>query len=495
MIGEGLRAAHPDAAQTLVALGGSGQTVGSWSNIEKSSLTKPQTLDVKRYDVQTELSLPADGIVVMLGMNDVLSPSLRDTQADIDKWAVTYETLVKTLQARTHARYVGVAQVTPCTENKLSPKNLVLAKLNAQIARIAKADGFSLLPTNDTAWSVLAEGRTWNANFHVAGDTVHPTGAGHIAIAIGMLTGFGETAGAQALRDKRLATEFANSAGTLPALTLQIESKPAVSNPNRTRDVTVRFFWHPAAGTADAPTAHLTSPDGFTPAKDVRGATGEFHVTGMCDWLTTPFSVTATAGTITKTATAVIPAAWIAGATPPNQPGWTVRNPWTFDPAAGALPFDDRIATGAAFSDSTLTVGNEPLTWTRYTPCIDYVGGADPNSVDFAAVSFFGNFSDGYAARWIYSPKERPVQLSFATSGWGGTDHLQVWVNGTSVYAGHFGRVPKAEAVAPATLKSGWNSLTFKSAHLQWLWQVSVAVNGVAGDDLADLRYATVPGK
>ncbi|HEY3332182.1 MAG TPA: GDSL-type esterase/lipase family protein [Capsulimonadaceae bacterium] len=494
LIGEGLKAAHPDAAQTLVALGGSGQTVGSWAGIEKNSRTTSQTLDVKKYDVKTELDTPADAIVVMLGMNDVLSPSLKDTPADIEKWATTYEALVQALKARTGAKIVGVATVTPCTEDPKSAKNRVLAKLNEQIARIAKADGFALLPTNETAWSIQAEGRTWNSQFHITNDTVHPSGPGHLAIAMGMLTGLGEPIAAKYLRDGKLAQEYVRAAGALPILVTQIAATSIAANPDR-KDVVIRYWWHGATGATDAPTVHLASPEGFSAAKDLHTPQGEFRTAGVCDHLTTAFTVTATAGAASKTSTATLPASWIAGITPSVMAGWTVRNPWTFDPAVGAVPIDEKLATGVGFGDSAIMSGTTPIEWTRFTPSNEYVGGADPNSIDFSGVGFFSSFSTGYAARWIYSPKERAVKLSFASSGWGGSDHLQVWVNGASAYAGHFGRVPKEQAVAETKLKAGWNSLVLKSAHLQWLWQVSVGVSPLAGDDLADLRYATVAPK
>jgi hypothetical protein len=44
-----------------------------------------------------------------------------------------------------------------------------------------------------------------------------------------------------------------------------------------------------------------------------------------------------------------------------------------------------------------------------------------------------------------------------------------------------------------AQLQRGWNLLVFRSSFVQWQWQLSIDVTGQAGDDLADLRYATRP--
>ena len=80
-----LKQRHPDATPKLVALGGSGMGVGNWIGVEKNSRTTEARLDVKEIGVKANLDQPADVLVVMLGMNDVLAPYIGGTDADLDK--------------------------------------------------------------------------------------------------------------------------------------------------------------------------------------------------------------------------------------------------------------------------------------------------------------------------------------------------------------------------------------------------------------------------
>ena len=79
-----LKQRHPDATPKLVALGGSGMGVGNWIGVEKNSRTTEAMLDVKEVGVKANLDQPADVLVVMLGMNDVLAPYIGGTDADLD---------------------------------------------------------------------------------------------------------------------------------------------------------------------------------------------------------------------------------------------------------------------------------------------------------------------------------------------------------------------------------------------------------------------------
>jgi hypothetical protein len=68
----------------VVALGGSGQTVESWRNVEfESRENATTTLDVPGVYVGPNLDQPTDRLVVLLGMNNVLAPSTADTPESI----------------------------------------------------------------------------------------------------------------------------------------------------------------------------------------------------------------------------------------------------------------------------------------------------------------------------------------------------------------------------------------------------------------------------
>jgi hypothetical protein len=135
-------------------------------------------------------------------MNDVLSPSFRADDADFDAWSTRYRALIAALRERTSPRLIALATVPLCTEDEQSPKNQAIASLMQRLNTVAREEKAVVLPVHEAMLEMLGEGRTLNADFHVTADFVHPNGAGHLAIAQGMLKGLGEAGAAQKLSDK-----------------------------------------------------------------------------------------------------------------------------------------------------------------------------------------------------------------------------------------------------------------------------------------------------
>ncbi|HEY9247959.1 MAG TPA: GDSL-type esterase/lipase family protein, partial [Rariglobus sp.] len=190
-IEKALRAVYPGGRAELVTLGGSGQSVGGWLGIEQASRTESRLLDVPKLDVRAELGRPADVLVVMLGMNDVIAPYVDESDASLDRWAGQYRQLVEALSGRVKPAVVALAGITLCTEDFSSPKNRLIDRLNARVRTLAERTGAVYLPVPDTLRAVLHEGRTVKPEFHVSYDSVHPDDAGHLAVAMGMLRGLG----------------------------------------------------------------------------------------------------------------------------------------------------------------------------------------------------------------------------------------------------------------------------------------------------------------
>ncbi len=196
-----LRETSPAGKHRLVALGGSGQSAGSWLSLEENSHGKEIMLDVKDVGVQTNLAQPADVLIVMLGMNDLLAPYVTERAEDLDAWALRYEKLVKALRARVKPRVTALATISLCTEDPGSPKNRVRAELNARLAKLAAAEQCVLLPVGEAMLEQLRKGRERLSAFHVTYDFVHPNEHGHRAIAIGMLKGLGEQTAASKISE------------------------------------------------------------------------------------------------------------------------------------------------------------------------------------------------------------------------------------------------------------------------------------------------------
>lgn len=201
---EALSAVHPDAKPDLVPLGGSGMGIGAWLGLAKNEAKQKHDLDVKGVEVAAALSQPADVMVVMLGMNDVLAPYVNETDASLDQWIANYRELISVLSARLKPKVIGLATITPQTEDPETPKNRVMARMNERISKLAVELKARLLPTNALYWDVLAQGRKTQADFTLAGDRIHPGATGHIVMAMAMLKGLGEDKAATWLREERL---------------------------------------------------------------------------------------------------------------------------------------------------------------------------------------------------------------------------------------------------------------------------------------------------
>ena len=497
LIGQGLAIAHPGWHNTLTALGGSGATVGAWLNVEKKSRDNPVYLDIKDNDVKATLDGGADVLVIMLGMNDVLAPALKDTPADLDAWAARYHDLIELLKGRAHPRVLALATITPCTENPDSPKNRVEKELNTRLVALAKQENAVVLPTHEAMVELLAEGRSYRSDFHITADFVHPSSAGHVAIAMGMLRGFGEgEAAAQLLENHEKNGKLLRPLATdLPTLAHILTEQPA-SPDESLRHFTIHYQWTPGAS-GEAPSVSAAVPAGWqvTPAS-LTGTSGDFQVSGPTDRLVNTVTLNGSAGDVKKQDDINIPAGWRVAAGGGKGLGWT--NNSDYDPTVDHLPIDQDLLQDRAFlKPAAFPTGDTPE-WQYYRASINFTGYDAPGSIDMAAVEFFKFHDLAYGARWIYSSKDRPVDVNLGTRAFAGNFGEAVLLNGDTLYQGKLFAVPGRKVTAEGKLHRGWNRLVFRSTYVAWQWQFSIDLAGKPGDDLADLRYATappVPGK
>jgi hypothetical protein len=124
---------------------------------------------------------------------------------------------------------------------------------------------------------------------------------------------------------------------------------------------------------------------------------------------------------------------------------------------------------------------------------IDYTGGANPGSVDFAAVTHARPFEAGYGARCIRSARERPVNVELGTQTFAGVMAMNVWLRGDRIYSGLINAEPGRKKRVAANLRAGWNTLVFCLNHITWQMQCTVKLTGTDDDSLDDLRYSIVP--
>ena len=490
LISEGLNLAHPADTHTLTALGQSGAQLAGWQNTEKKSRDEAVYLDVKGVDVKATLDGGAEVVVIMLGMNDLLRPAVKDAPADFDAWAMHYRELTEAIKARTHPRVIALATITPCTEDLGSPRNRVEGELNTRLAAVAKDENAIILPTHEAMVEFLAMGRSYKPDFHVTIDFVHPNPAGHLAIAVGMLRGLGENDAARQLLNKH-ASLLRPSDAELPALSYTLA--PQAGSPDEAaRHFTVHYQWTaPASSTAD-PVVTPTVPEGWKVSPTTTtGAKGDFQVSGPLDHLVNKITLDAKAGNLAKRAEVDIPAGWRMAWGNSHSLGWTPNS--VYDPAKDQLPLDQLLLQDVTYkTPATFPTGETPP-WEFYLASINFGGGGKPGCIDMAAVTYAKPGELVYGARWVYSDKDRPVDVTMKLQAWGGNISLTTWINDANFYAGKLLNEPGHQVVRESKLHRGWNRLLFKSTFMTWLWTFSIDLTGKPGDNLADLRYATAP--
>ncbi len=214
-----LREKWPTGKLRAIGLGGSGAGVGAWQNFERRSREGQVFLDVKDVDVKTTLDHGADVLIIMLGMNDLLAPYVKEQAADLDAWAERYQALITALRERAKPLVIALATISLCSEDPASPKNRVRDQLNARLIKLAAAEHCIVLPVGETMLAQLQKGRARLPDFHITGDFVHPNSHGHASIAIGMLKGLGEHELATQLTqraDAAIAQQKATTSTTTP---------------------------------------------------------------------------------------------------------------------------------------------------------------------------------------------------------------------------------------------------------------------------------------
>ena len=418
-----LQEIHPGCKPDIVALGGSGQGVPSWLEVEARSRKQVALLDVPGIDVKATLAQPADVLVIMLGMNDVLLPHVAD-DADLKQWELWYRELITNLQARVHPKVTALATASLCTEDINSPQNRMMDKLNARSETLAKELGLRILPVNATMREVLHQGRQSAPDFHVTYDFVHPNECGHIAVAMAMLRGLGETSAAEKLAKERLPQAIEKATGTAPMLSHEITPLPASSEERQSFRVTCTL--NAPVGASGKSQLRLSGEGWDVKPSVLNALEGEFTITGKPNCRDNVLIIEGTNGNLTMRQTLNIPAPWLVTIGIP-RPFWTNEK---FDTTKARGTVDEAIAQGR---DITNLPG---VSWQKYFPSVNFTGGANSDSVDFYALTHPRKFEAGYAARWIYSDHDRTVKVNLETKAFACTMHLIVSLNGNDIYNG-----------------------------------------------------------
>lgn len=469
----------------IILLGGSGQSVGSWTRIIKRSKKENFHLDARNFDVKKEFDAGADIVVIMLGMNDVIGPYVDNNKKAIESWAKRYQNLIDALKSRVKAKEIALATISMQTEDLLSFKNKLVDALNARIKKLAKANGCKVLPVSQEYKKVFNIGREVKPDFHITYDYVHPTKYGHMAIAVGMLKGLGKKKAADYLEQKYYSQIAKNVSRGKKGISYSI-----IPNTNNKPGELQKFKLKVNAFNfkSDNDTEiKISLPKGWTATPEKILGKGSFIVTGKTEKLQNIITITAKKNGKTYKTKAIINAPWLIcwGI---KQPRWMYRKP--LDVKNSITAIDQAIASAKDFLLIPVKKGGEAPEWKLYYPNFNYTGKQNPDSIDFAAVCNENVFNAAYGVRWIFSPKQQKVKLKINTRIFAGNIFMTVWLNRKQCYQDEITNKKKKQDIVEIELTKGWNELILKSNHRAWLWQNSVSLIPVSGNTLDKLLYS-----
>ena len=421
----------------FIPLGRSGFQVGTWLGLEREKKTFEH----------------ADAVVVFLGMNDILLPTVSEDDASLDKWAADLRTLATELKAKFGARTVVLGTVTPLTADPLSPKNAVRERMNARVRRLAAAEGWRVAEYGRVIADLQDATRRIDADYRVVPDFVHPNALGHAALAAELCRALGENALAGSfeaeVRDRvAQLRKAAKSPFTIRALPVKRHS-PADAG---TLGYDVEWTWN-GEGEAEVEFGHSSMGKwGVSPRKAV-GRTGVQRIGIAAQKLEEEIPFTLTAGGSRRKLTVRLPMPWRV---------------WREEPGA----------TNAALVTGTT----------------DYTGGVSPTSIDPYQYEFGGRANVLRAARWVSSAKRRTVRLRMSHQTFSATLDVKAYLNGRLVLDDRMDRRGRNEVFTNAVLEAGVNRLELRVANRDWQRQFACEIlPDDPKDNLGDLTYSWMP--
>jgi len=487
-----LRTVYPAHSNEVIGLGFSGNTLFDWKdNLEVKSRTQSVPANTGGFDVQTAFAKHGDIVFILLGMNDILKPTMLDDEAVLQTWKAKYRELILAIRERVTPREIVLCEITPLTEDPLSPKNRVRDRLDQLARELAKEETCRTAATAASVFDAVARCRKVRQDYHVVPDTVHPQmPLGHAAIARGMVEALQDAQLAAAF-NARIDAEIAKLRPAKPTVTYWLKPQPGCAAESAEQTYRLECYWNDGteAKAARAPTFSLEVPEGWSVAE---GAEEEatFTVRGAPERLQTPVTIVAKAGEETVRQTVQIPAPWRVVCGPENGGAWGPKT--VYQPTHGTPFMEAELVSGKHFL-KPFADGKKTYGWQVNTPCVDYTAGDDPNSVVPYSLCFGSQNDVLYAVRWVHSAKARPVQLQLSHRTFSATLGFVVWINGEQALVADLNRSGKNKAVGQASLRQGWNCLLVRNDHLQWQRQFACALLPVEGDTLDDLRYSLMP--
>ena len=506
-----LRTVYGKRAPDVYPAGFSGSEMGSWLVFEERSKTQSVVsggadMCGRHRDVREALGETADVVMVFLGMNDILCPTVRDTRKSWDEWKEKARALGRRLKDRTGAKTLAFATITPLTNEFTGPKNAVRDELNKRLRELAVEEDALIVPFGEAIEDLIKCERAIRPDAQAVPDFVHPNvSEGHLALAATLLKALGEPEAAK-IPETKLEERLSMMRRSATGLSWWLDASRA----RRVCENVIAYEinWTldpklvPGAGTEDVEIS-IRAPekwDNIHPKRQ-RGATfGTFCLWIVQDRLRDTVTLEAKNLKTGKTVTAEVPVTmpWLVASVSETTDQWRWNETTkSFDWLGSNVVFasEAELARGIGF-DRPVTERGGNASWRLVTPTLDYTGLDDPDSLDTYAYSFGSNHDTWYAARWIDSPKKRTVRLQASHKTFSDTLGMRVWLNGKPVLVDTLDRRGKNRTRETLVeLEKGTNLLFIRCDHHDWQRQFSVSLMPTEGDDLGDLTYSARPDR
>ncbi len=437
---------------TWTPLGFSGHQIRSWIGMERKSVTDPKVWTNYKdpgWSLKSVFDGKVDIIVIFLGMNDILCPTMRATEADMDEWIAKYREFVSNLDKRCHPRHFVFATITPLTADPLSPKNVVRKKLGERLRAFAKTFPKAVVADYGEAIEEgIEETQEIDGSYRLVPDFVHPDRLGHLYIAKELCDALDMEDAEELFEDRIEARLDAMEAQNRGRVNVRVNALRSTS----VTDAAYAYKMDFSVCGVDDDTLKVRPilPAGWTADKAVvKDDEGSFVIRGLPTARTTRIGVEVTEPTGVRTAFVDLPAPW--------------------------------------------RVKDETGKWLFYSASDWYTGGAREGSIDPYQLYFGWSKNTITASRRIWSEKARDVNAVLSHQTFSATLDIRVALDGVEVWKTDLNRTGKNREEKLLHLKEGWNALDLTVSNDSWQRQFAFELRPVDGDDLDSLKISIVP--
>ncbi len=430
-------------------LGYSGHQIRSWMGMERRSVTDPKVWTNYKdpgWSLKEVFDGKVDIIVIFLGMNDILCPTLRDSEAEMDEWIAKYREFVANLDARCNPRLFVFATITPLTADETSPKNIVRKKLGARLRAFAKSFPKAVVADyGEAIEEATEETLEIDGAYRLVPDFVHPNRLGHLYIAKELCDAL-DLEDAEDKIEKRIDAQLdALKAKNRGRINVRVNACRATHVSDR--EFAYNLDFAVCGDDDDKIKVRPILPAGWTSNKaEIKDDEGTFRIRGLPTALSTPVGVEVTSPRGTRREMINLPAPW--------------------------------------------RVKDETGKWLFYSASDYYTGGSRSGSIDPYQLYFGWVKNTITASRRVWSEKDREVKAVLSHQTFSATLDITVALDGQEVWKQDLNRRGKNRVEKVLNLKKGWNLVELTVSNVSWQRQFAFELEGVAGDNLADLKYS-----